>query len=331
MEEVAVARGLFIALSFGGLHHASAEADQQIVAAAFQKGARVPRRLCVFLIRNKASNARAPASLNVILQARARMLSRQVHRTRRNAEVFVNEMNDAVGEAVREKRAEIDRAVFAQPACYVDAGIFFKCGEADVGIGLVVPQQYIEFRLILFDEIIFERQSFTFVIHDDVVHIGNFAHQRSGLRIGPSRFQEIGTHARAQRAGLADVENAAECVLEKIDTGVMGKSGDFFPEIHGRSYNCQQGVPDGRESRAAGNIHDSKANHTCENHAKRVASNACHESGFRGNRSATGFMLCREAGRGSGIRARQRAGAAIHGSGTSACSYRAYVRSVASG
>ena len=183
-----------------------AQAGQQVVAAAFQKSARVARRLGVFLVRGKAGDAGTPAAVNVILQAGARMLPRQVHGAGGNAEVFVNEMHDAVGEAVREKRPEIDRAILAQAARDVDARIFFKCREADVRIGLVIPQQHVEFRLILLDEVIFERQGFAFVVDDDVIDIGDFAHQRAGLCIRPSRFEKVGAHARAQRAGLADVQ-----------------------------------------------------------------------------------------------------------------------------
>src|SRR4029077_16499517 len=121
------------------LHHAVAEASQQVVTAPFQKSTRVARRLRVFFVRHEAGNARTPAAMNVILQAGPRMLPRQVHGAGRNPEVFVNEMNDAVSEAVREEGPEIDRAVFAQPARRVNSRIFFKRGEADVWIGLVIP------------------------------------------------------------------------------------------------------------------------------------------------------------------------------------------------
>src|SRR5580704_17127043 len=151
MQEVAVTCGLLVTLVLRCLHHALTEAGQQVVTAAFQKGTRVARRLRVFFVRYEAGDARTPATVNVILQAGARMLPREVHRAGRNPEVFVNEMNDAVGEAVREAGPETDRAILAQAARHVNSRIFFKRREADVRIGLVIPQQDVEFRLILFD------------------------------------------------------------------------------------------------------------------------------------------------------------------------------------
>ena len=165
------------------------------------------------------------------------MMARQIHRAGRNAEILVNEMDDAVRQAVREKRAEVERAVFAQAAGDVDARIFLKGREANVGIGLVVAQQHVEFRLVLLDEIVFERQGLALVVHDDVVEVGDFAHQRAGLGIGPARFQEVGAHAGAQRAGLADVEDRAQRVLEQVHAGLGGQIARLFPEFHGRSYN----------------------------------------------------------------------------------------------
>ena len=55
---------------------------------------------------------------------------------------------------------------------------------------------------MLLDEIIFERQGFFLVVHDDVIDVGDFAHQRAGLGVLPVRFQKVGAHAAAQRIAL---------------------------------------------------------------------------------------------------------------------------------
>src|SRR5579883_778714 len=206
-QEISVAGGLLVMLFLRSLHHARAEADHEVVAAALEKGASIVHGFGVFLVGNKPGDARAPTTLNVILEARPRVLTRQVHRAGGDAEMFVNEMDDAVGKAVREKWAEINRAVFAKPPGDVNTGIFFKRGEADVRISFVVAQQDVEFRLILLDEIIFQRQGFASVIDDDVVHIGDFANERAGLGIRPARLEEIGTHTGAQGTGFADIQN----------------------------------------------------------------------------------------------------------------------------
>ena len=145
-QEVAVSGGLFVTLGLGSLDHARAEADQQVVAPPFEKRARVVRGFGIFVVGDQAGDARAPAAANVILEARARMLPRQIDGAGRDAERLVNEVHDAIGEAMGKERAEIDRTVFAQPARDVHARIFFKGRETNIGIGLVVPQQDIEFR-----------------------------------------------------------------------------------------------------------------------------------------------------------------------------------------
>src|SRR4029077_6645241 len=98
------------------------------------------RRLGVFFIRYETGNARPPAAVNVILQTGSRMQPREVHRAGRNAEVFVDQMNDTVGEAVWKKRPKIDRAILAQATRYVNSRILFKRREADVRVGFVIPQ-----------------------------------------------------------------------------------------------------------------------------------------------------------------------------------------------
>jgi hypothetical protein len=63
-----------------GFAHALFEAARQILAAAFEKQARVARGFGVALVGNKSGNARPQAAMNVILQARARVRAREVHR-----------------------------------------------------------------------------------------------------------------------------------------------------------------------------------------------------------------------------------------------------------
>ena len=111
------------------------------------------------------------------------MLAREVHRAGGNKKMFVNQMDHAIGEARREVRAEINRAVLDQAARDVDARILFKRGVADVGISLVVAKQDIEFRLVLLDEIVFEGQRFFLIVDDDVIQIGDFADERAGLGV----------------------------------------------------------------------------------------------------------------------------------------------------
>jgi hypothetical protein len=147
-------------------------------------------------------------------------------------EIFVDEFDDAIGEIVREIGAEIERAIFREPAGDVDAGIGFEGGVADVGVRFVVAEEDIEFGAVLLDEAVFEGEGLFFVVDDDRFQIGDLADERTGFGVERARVGEIGADAIAEDAGLADVENHAGGVLEEIDAGLQGKGRDFFVEIH---------------------------------------------------------------------------------------------------
>ena len=134
--------------------------------------------------------------------------------------MFVDQMHHAVRQAGRKVRPEINRAILLQPPRHVHARIFFERRVANVRICLVVAQQHVEFRLVLLDQIVFKRQRLFLVVHDDVIHVGNFAHQRPGLRVLPARLQKVRPHAAAQRTRLAHVQNLPAGVLEQVHPGL---------------------------------------------------------------------------------------------------------------
>ena len=234
-QKVAVRRGLLEAFGVGSLHHAGFEAFHQVVAAALQEQFRVARRFRIFLVRGQTRNARPVAAANVILQAGPRVRARQVHRAGGNAKRFVDEVDDPVGKAVRKERPEINRAVFDQAPRHVHARKFLERGVANVRVGLVVAQQDIEFRLVLLDQAVFERQGFALVVHDDVVEIRDFPHQGAGFGVHPAGFEEVGFHAVAQGTRFPHVQNVPQRVLEQIDARLGGKAGGFLIEFHCRS------------------------------------------------------------------------------------------------
>ncbi len=101
------------------------------------------------------------------------------------------------------------------------------------GIGLVVEKADVEFRLILLDEIVFEREGFARVGEDDGVEVGDFASERASFCVHPAGFEEIGTDAAAEGGGFADVEDRACGVFEQVDAGAIGEERGFFAGFHG--------------------------------------------------------------------------------------------------
>ena len=149
----------------------------------------------------------------------------------RDQKMLVDQIHQLVREPGREVGAEIDGAIFFQAAGDVDARKFFKRRVADVGIGLVVAQQHVEFRLVLLDEVVFERQRFFFVVDDDVIHVGNFADERAGFGVLPIGLEKVGAHAAAQRARLAHVEDRARRRPETGTPRAAGASWRLFREV----------------------------------------------------------------------------------------------------
>ncbi len=213
-EQIAIGSGLFEEFFFGGGGHAGFEALHQVVALAFEKKAGIAKGFGVALVGGEAFDARAEAALDVVLQARPRVIAGEVDIAGRHEKSLVDEVQDAARQAWGKIGPEIERAVFFDFAREIDAGIFFGGGQLDVGIGLIVAQEDVEFGLILLDEIVFKRQGFARIGEDDGVEVGDFADERTGFGVDPARFQEVGTHAAAERGGFADVEDRVRGVFE---------------------------------------------------------------------------------------------------------------------
>jgi len=145
------------------------------VAAAIEEQAYVVGGFGVAFVGGEARDAGAEATVNVILQARARVGTSEIDGAGWNEKTFVDEVKNTAREAGGKVRPEIKRAVFYDAAGEIDTGIFFGCGEFDVGIGFVVPKHDVELRVVLLDEIVFEREGFAFVGDDDGFEVGDFA------------------------------------------------------------------------------------------------------------------------------------------------------------
>ena len=156
------------------------------------------------------------------------MRPRQVDGARRHEKMLVDQVYQPVGEAPWKIRAKVDRAILGEPPGHVDSWIFFKRRVADVWICLVVAQQNIELRLMLLDQIVFERQRLALVVHHDIFDVHNFADERSRLRVLPPRFEEVGFHAVPQRYRLAYVQDVSPASWKRYTPGSGAGSWSTF-------------------------------------------------------------------------------------------------------
>ncbi len=222
-------------LGFCGGHHAGCERAFKFGVAAFEEELRVADGLLVCLGSDEAFDAGAEAAVDVVLQAGARMVAREIDLAAWDEEAAMDELDDAIGEVAGEVGSVIGGAVFAETARDEDLGEAVAEGEFHVGVGLVVAQQNVEARLALLDEIVFKRESFVFVGDEDVVEIDGLAHERAGFCVGLRRFEQIGADPRAEILRLAHVDDFAVGILVEINARLGGKGSDFLVEVHRRS------------------------------------------------------------------------------------------------
>ena len=200
--------------------------------AAFEEELRVADGLRVDLGRGESFDAGAEAAMNVVLQAGAGMVAREIDLAAGEEKAAMDEFDDAVGEIAGKVRAVVGGAVLAQAAGDEDFGEAVGEGELDVGVGLVVAQQDVEARLALLDEVVFEGERFVLVGDEDVVDVDGLAHERAGFGVGLRGFKQVGADAGAQVLGLADVDDLALGVLVEVHAGLGGEGADFLVEIH---------------------------------------------------------------------------------------------------
>ncbi len=211
--------------------------------AAFEEELRVADGLLVDFRRGESFDAGAEAAMNVVLQAGAGMVAREIDLATGDEKAAMDELDDAIGEVAGKVRAVVGGAVFAQAARDEDFGKAVGERELDVGVGLVVAEQDVEARLALLDEVVFEREGFVLVGDEDVVEVDGLAHERAGFGVGLRGFKQIGADAGAKVLGLADVDDLALGVFVEVDAGLGGQETDFLEEVHSGSAAARTPTP----------------------------------------------------------------------------------------
>ena len=287
-ELVPQARGGFELLGFGGGHHARGEGALKLGVAALEKELRVANGLLVDLGRGEALDAGAEAAMNVVLQAGAGMVAREVDLATGQQKAAVNEFDHAVGEVAGKVGAVVGGAVFAQSARDEDLGEAVGEGELDVRVGLIVAQQDVEARLALLDEVVLESKGLMLVGDENVLDIDGLSHERAGFGVGLRRFKQIRADAGAQVFGLADIDHFAFCVLVEIHPGLGGKCADFLVEVHKSGGSLGSGRAGGPISRIAGIEGRPQMGGIAQARAKRRERNRAILTGFGKNYTKVG-------------------------------------------
>jgi len=164
----------------------------------------------------------------------------QVHVAGWHEKVSVNEIDNAIRQIRREVRPEIQTAVFSQSPRHVHPRIFLAQRELYIRIRFVVAQQNVVARLLLLDEVVFERQRFFFIGDDDPFHIDGLADQRPSLGIGGTTFVEVLADAVAQALGFTHVDDHTLGIAVEVDARGGGNRPDFGEQIHSPSRSTRK-------------------------------------------------------------------------------------------
>ena len=231
-NKITISGRALILLPSRSLLHARVQRTAQVGGPSLQKQLHVAHRLLVELRRGQILHTRSQAALNVVLQARPRMKTGQVDLARRNQKIAVDQIDDPVCQVGREIRTVVRAPVLAQSPGHVDPRPALAQRQLHVGVSLVIPQQDVEARLALLDQIVFQRQRLFVVRDDDVIHIDCLAHQGPRLGVLPTPFVKVAGYAAAQILRLPHVNHIALGVLVQIHSGFGGNGADFGEKIH---------------------------------------------------------------------------------------------------
>lgn len=126
-------------------------------------------------------------------------------------------------------------------ACAV---VFFQAGELEAGVGIVevdfdeeeafvVAEADVVFGPVFLDEAALEKNRFGFGADGVGFEIVDAFEERAGFGVGGEAAGgvEILGDAAVEIAGLADIDDAVEAVLEEIDSRFVGEGADFGGEI----------------------------------------------------------------------------------------------------
>ena len=221
-EQVAVFGGKLVLLGSGCGGHPLTQRLVQVRSAAFEEHLRVPDRLGISIGRRQVLHAGAQTPADVVLEAGAGVVARQIDFAAGQKKAAVNKVDDAVGQVPGEVGTVVNAAVAAQAAGDEDLRPAITEGEFHVGVGLVVAQQDVEAGLALLDEIVFQSQRLVLVVDQDVVDVDRIAHQGAGFGVGLGGFQQVGADAGAQIPGFADVNHLAVGILIEVHAGPGG-------------------------------------------------------------------------------------------------------------
>ncbi len=195
---------------------------QHVAAAAFEEEQRLVDDLAVLLGR-AVSGARGDAALDVVVEAGAGVGAGDRLGAGAPGEELLHHVERAPHRARRGVWPEVARAVLLDAAGDGDARPVLLHVDLEVGVVLVVLEADVVDGLVALDEGGLQQQRLRLVAGDDVVKCVDLLDERVDAALHAAAGAEVGAHAGAQPAGLADVEHLPAGVLHQVDARTLRK------------------------------------------------------------------------------------------------------------
>ena len=208
------------------LLHFLFQLGDQLLLLPFDKQHRSSHLLPI-LVRRDGQDTGRQAALDLVLKTRPAAIPEVVVRTVSQQEVLLDDIDGFPRRDGGRKRAEITIAVFHDLTRGEDSRPRVLGCDFDAQITFVVLQPDVVSRLILFDEIVFENQSFFIAAGNQGFNVFDAAKQKLNLRT-LVRVVEVNAHAGTEIFGLADVHDFFALVPHQVDAGARRKVGELF-------------------------------------------------------------------------------------------------------
>ena len=173
-------------------------------------------------------HAGSAAAIDLVQQAGARAVLEDRVLAGAQQEDLLQDLHRLLHRPCAGKRTEV-LVLLVDCAAVIGHARIVAAGQLQVGIGLVVPEQNVEARLLRLDQVVLEQQGLGLAAHDGGLHARDAADHDTDAR-ALVVLLEIARDALLQVARLAHVEHGAVLVEITIHTGQVRQARHLFQQ-----------------------------------------------------------------------------------------------------
>ena len=227
--------GFLIGALGGGLDHLLFEVGQPFAGFAVEKLAGGVEALLVFGL-GDFIGVLVDFAAGVVVEPPAPVVEPDRRRVPQQDAEFTTEFGEGLAEvAGMGERTVVAGVAVGAVAGEAESGQCLPGIHADEEKALVVGEISVVARLVFFDQLAFQQQSFRFRFHDENLKVVDEVEHRTDLGLGDHEFArrlEIRADPFLQVFGFSHVDGLSQPVLHQIDARLMWQAANFFFEVN---------------------------------------------------------------------------------------------------